>query len=255
MNQLAGSKWGKRIIIPLGFLSISYLIYSLFFGGTSLEEMIEQGKDANYPVAHKVSADDLWGAYAKDMKAANSKYGDTFTEVTGTVRKADLTRTPAVLLIDTPSKEYGIECLFNEKGAIEAVQAGQQVRIQGLVGQGRSSRATSRSSSASCRSKAAQLFAEPESFAELAAGRFNVAHGDARSDWQSPKPGIRPINRATMYMISDSSSKNRKCVTINLTALSAMTLYFIVQLARPSVRTRTVSSRFIHANRIEGEWV
>jgi hypothetical protein len=131
INQIANTKWGKRIILPLGALAICYFFYDLFFSGPSVSDIVARGKSAGYPIAHTLAASDYWDEFAKDNKAAGAKFQEKYVELSGTVRAVVNEPKKVALILETPSSTNGVECNFTTADEFSGIKAGDQVTIQG----------------------------------------------------------------------------------------------------------------------------
>jgi tetratricopeptide (TPR) repeat protein len=127
----SNTKRGQQILIPLGFLCISYLVYDQFFSGPSIERAVAQGMNSDYPVDPKnvFTAEQLWNEYGKDNALASKKYTEVFVEVSGKIRKVVPDKN--LIVLETPSATSGIACLCISKEQVDGLQTGQDVTIQG----------------------------------------------------------------------------------------------------------------------------
>ncbi len=133
-KRFLNSKWGKRVCLPLGAITLMYLLYLGFDAlfEPSASDIAAKAKDIGYPVSQDnvFSSQQLWDEYARDNTAANRRFTDSFIEVSGKVRTVITDKKLAVVL-ETPSSEAGIVCLFPVKDYFEGVKVGDQVTIQG----------------------------------------------------------------------------------------------------------------------------
>jgi hypothetical protein len=131
INQVASSKWGRRVVVPLGVLAIGYLLYDQI-SGPSLSDAVARGNAAGYPVSHKLTAEEYQTAFAKNPKDAAAKFHeDVYVELSGKVRKVLSDPKKAVVLLETPSATQAVECQFTTREEIEGLKAGDQVTVQG----------------------------------------------------------------------------------------------------------------------------
>jgi hypothetical protein len=133
-KKFLNSKWGKRVCLPLGAITLMYLLYLGFDAlfEPSASDIAAKAKDIGYPVTpdNVFTSQQLWDEYARDNIAANRKFTDSFVEVSGKVRTVITDKKLAVVL-ETSSSEAGIVCLFPVKDYFDGVRVGDQITIQG----------------------------------------------------------------------------------------------------------------------------
>lgn len=131
MKRWANSKRGQQILLPMGFLCVSYFIYDQFFSEPSLASAVSTGQKAPYtvPPGNVMSAEQYWNEFAKDNTAAGKKYADQYVELTGKIRKVNIERAQVVL--ETPSSTNGITCGFLSKDLVEGLKPGDPLTVQG----------------------------------------------------------------------------------------------------------------------------
>jgi len=136
-KKFINSKWGRRTLIPLGAITLLYLLYLGFDAifEPSASDIAARAKDIPYPVPPDCifTSEQLWDEYAKDNAGANRKYNEAFVEVSGQVRKVIDDKQLAVIL-ETPSNEAGIVCQFPVKDLMGGIKVGDRVTIQGEGG-------------------------------------------------------------------------------------------------------------------------
>ncbi len=127
-RKLINSKWGKRIILPLGLITMSYLVYDTFFDSVDGADIAAKAKKSAYPVAKEnvFTADQLSELFAKDAAAARER-SEVFVEVSGKVKKV----TESGVELETPNANQSIVCEFPRKEDIPKLKAGDSVVIQG----------------------------------------------------------------------------------------------------------------------------
>jgi hypothetical protein len=130
-RRLINSKWGQRILLPLGFLAISYAIYDQFFSQPSAESVAAAQRDTLYQVKPEnvLAADQFWNTCMKNNGAGAKKFELQYVELKGKVRKVNAEK--AVVVLESPNSTYGIACEFQSKEDVAKVKAGDQVTIQG----------------------------------------------------------------------------------------------------------------------------
>ena len=131
---MINSKWGQRVLLPLGFLCLTYFVYDTFFSEPSVEAAAERGRKAMYTVPQEnvFAADQFWTACEKDNGAGLRKYSEQYVELTGKVRSVNADK--GVIVLETPVPQYGINCSFQFKDDMTGVKPGDQVTIQGECG-------------------------------------------------------------------------------------------------------------------------
>ena len=128
IRNLINSKWGQRILLPLGFLALSYFIYDQFFSEPSLEAAVAKGKAAPYPVLAENAPP---GGTVLGQRARRTtgppprKYAEQYVEINGKVRKVNADK--AIIVLESPNATHGISCSFPSKEDVSGVKPGDQV--------------------------------------------------------------------------------------------------------------------------------
>jgi len=132
---LINSKRGQQILLPLGFLALSYFIYDTFFSTPSVDSVVARGKETDLPVAAEnvFTADQFWATCTKDNGAGN-KFKDNFVQVSGKIKKVLADK--GHVYLECPSTTNSIVCSFGSKEDVAGLKAGEDVTIQGEGGGG-----------------------------------------------------------------------------------------------------------------------
>jgi hypothetical protein len=88
------------------------------------------------PALLKVTAKELADAYKTGKAAAETKYKGKVCTITGKVDSLSAADTPFVLLTSGVQNEVGAKCMFTlaYRSSINALEPGQEVTVQGTVG-------------------------------------------------------------------------------------------------------------------------
>jgi hypothetical protein len=114
----------KRIIVFAGVIlcltamAIGYHLYNL-----------PRTKAVDVPVDKKVTATELFGAFAKDEETANTQYTNKVLEISGAVRDVQKNGKELSILLSGGTSEGGVNCTLAED--IPAPRIGSLLHVKG----------------------------------------------------------------------------------------------------------------------------